>query len=91
MGKGFGVATKHYINMAQVTIHSSPFRTCDEEELCGCAFLLRTVFGIGRNMDHFFKLTIGIYITLLFGDLIADFTDNFRQIFTRGDHTPAAD
>lgn len=91
MRECFRIAAQHDVHVVQLAVHFDQ-RGCDGEIIVGGrALFLRPVFRIRHDEELVLEQAVRVVGGFLFGDELAEVTDDGAEIFSGGDHTPAAD
>ena len=89
--EGLGVAAQHDVHVAQVAIHAHALGGGDHEVGSRRAFLFRSVFRIGADVNDFLGIAEFVHDFVAIVEQIVQVADDRAQVFPGGDRAPAAD
>ena len=91
MSEGLGIAAEHHVHVVQLAVHLNKLRRHSEEVIGRRAFLFRAVLGVGHDKELVFQLPQIVVARITFGNDLAKFSDDFTEVFARGNHAPTPD
>ena len=91
VGEGFGVAAENDGHVAQIAVDADAVFGGDHEVRGWRALFLRTVFGIGADVDDFLGIAELVALSRPARREIVEVADDCAEIFAGGDGAPSAD
>ncbi len=89
--EGLGVAAENHGHVAQIAVDANALLGRDHKVAGRRAFLLRTVLGIGADVDDFLGIAQFVVQSVALEEQIVQVAENGAEIFAGGDGAPAAD
>ena len=90
VGEGLGVATEDGGHMAEVAVDPDALLGGDHEVAGGRALFLRTVLGVGGDVDDFLGIAVLVHDLVAFVEEVVEVADDSAEIFAGSDGAPAA-
>ena len=90
VGEGLGIAAQNCGHVAQVAVDPDALLGGDHEVAGGRAFFLRTVLGVGGDVDDFLGIAVLVHDLVAFVKEVVEVANNGAEVFAGGDGAPAA-
>ena len=83
MGERLGIAAENDGHVAQIAVDANAILGRDHEVAGGRALLLRTVLGIGADVNHFLGIAKIVFQSVALEEQIVQVAENRAQILCR--------
>ena len=89
--EGLGIAAENDRHVAQIAVDANAVLGRDHEVAGRRALLLRTVLGIGADVNHFLGIAQVVLQAVALEEQIVEVAENGAEVLAGGDGAPAAD
>ena len=91
VGEGLGIAAENDGDVAQIAVHADAVFGGDHEVAGGRALLLRSVLGVGADVDDFLGIAQVVDQAVALVEQVVQVAEDGAEVFAGGDGAPSAD